>query len=175
MTFRIHAAIAALVFLAATGCVSDQPAVFEDSRLGAEAMQAFVGEYQVVSWPGEQKPTRVAVARRGDEFYFSYDVPGRTEAVFVLSKIPNSKSELLLLAVPGQKSTNQANLFFVCRADKERADLWLVFANSPVADGKLEFDQGKAKAEDVKRFLARHADALVEAVGPQVRLRRADG
>jgi len=61
-------------------------------------------------------------------------------------------------------------MFFVGKAGEDVTFMWAVFANMPVAENHLSFLDGKAKAEDVKTFLATYADAFVAANEPQVTL-----
>ncbi len=93
------------------------------------------------------------------------------EADLVVSKIPNSDKGLLLLTMPAQKGTNQANIFLIARAGKQQTDVWAVLSNLPVANGQLDFDQGKAEAGKAKAFLKEHADEFVAANRPLISLR----
>ena len=60
----------------------------------------------------------------------------------------------------------------LCGCLRLRLQTWAVFSNLPVAKGELKFKDGKAKAEDVKTFLAKNADAFVTANEPQVTLKK---
>ena len=66
-------------------------------------------------------------------------------------------------------------MFFLGKADKDQSSIWAVFSNLPVAKDQLSFQDGKAKAEDVKTFLAKHADDFVMANKPQVTLMNPKG
>lgn len=172
MAIYVRRIIAATCVLFVAGCETDELAVYKDSVVGKEAAKAFVGVYQVRDWPGDEKPESVCVTEKDGELRFSYSVPDKKyEVRFVLSKIPNSKKDLYLLSIPGQEATNQANLFFVGQADKDQTNIWVVSSNMAVAEGHLGFQDGKAKAGDVKMFLAKHADAFVAANEPQVKLK----
>ena len=164
--------IAAASLLVVAGCVTDEVAVYNDSVVNQQAAKRFLGEYQVEQWPGDMKPETIRVADKDGKLRFSYSLPEKKiDLEFVLSKIPSSEKDLYLLSIPAQADTNQANLFFIGRADKDQTYIWAVFSNLPVAKEHLSFEQGKAKADDVKTFLVKHADAFVTANEPQVTLR----
>ena len=158
-----------LLFVA--GCVTEDLAVYQDSVVSKEATKAFVGVYEVKQWPGNAAPERVRVTVEDGKLRFSYSLPDKKYDVgFVLSKIPNSKKDLYLLSIPGQEATNQANMFFIGKAEKEKTHIWAVFSTLAVAKDHLSFPNGKAKAADVKKFLAQHADEFVTENESQVRL-----
>jgi len=162
--------------LSIAGCITDELAVYQDSVVGKEAMKPYLGTYHVEAWPGDMRPTSIAVTQEEDKFSFSYALGDRKVNVnFVLSKIPGSRKDLYLLSLPAQKDTEQANMFFVGQAGKERTSIWAVFSSLPVAQEHLDFTDGKAKAEDVKKFLKQYADAFVEANEPQVALKKTSG
>lgn len=164
-------AISCLLLLA--GCVTDKLVVYKDSVLSEKDMRPFLASYKVEKWPGDNKPETVRVAGKKGKHHFTYTTGEKKIKVrFLVSKIPGSKTGLHLLSLPAQKDTNQANLFFIGRAKKDQTDLWIVFSNMPVAKGRLEFENGKAKAEDVKKFLSKHADAFVKENKSTVTLRR---
>lgn len=166
--------IVATCLLLMAGCITDELAVYKDSVVSKDAMKPFLGMYQVEQWPGDMKPTSISVTENEGKFRFSYSLPDRkVDARFVLSKIPNSKKDLYLLSIPGQEDTNQANLFFIGRMKQDQASIWVVVGELPVARDHLKFTSGKAKAEDVKTFLAEHVDAFVAANEPQVTLQHA--
>lgn len=166
--------IVATSLLLMAGCITDELAVYKDSVVSKDAMKPFLGMYQVEKWPGDVKPTSISVIEKEGEFNFSYSLPERkVDARFVLSKIPNSKKDLYLLSIPAQADTDQANLFFIGKSEKDQASIWAVGDNLPVASDHLKFTSGKAKAEDVKTFLAEHADTFVAANEPQVTLKHA--
>jgi hypothetical protein len=164
--------IVATCLLLIAGCITDELAVYKDSVVSKDALKPFLGVYQVEEWPGDDKPESVRVAEDDGELSFSYSLPDRNiQARFILSKIPNSKKDLYLLSIPAQAETDQANMFFVGKADKDQTYIWAVFSNLPVTKDHLSFIDGKAKAEDVKSFLATHADAFVAANEPQVKFK----
>jgi hypothetical protein len=166
--------IVATCLLLMAGCITDELAVYKDSVVSKDAMKPFLGMYQVEQWPGDVKPTSISVIEKEGEFNFSYSLPDRkVDARFVLSKIPNSKKDLYLLSIPGQADTDQANLFFIGKSEKDQASIWAVSGDLPVASDHLKFKSGKANAEDVKTFLAEHADTFVAANEPQVTLKHA--
>lgn len=176
MVLLVRRTFVACCLVLVAGCVTDEPTVYKDSIVGKDAVKAFVGEYQVEEWPGNAKPESVSVAQKEGELSFSYSVPDKKYDVhFVLCKIPNSKQDLYLLSIPSQEATNQANLFFIGKTEKKETHIWAVFAKLPVANDHLSFQNGKAKAEDVKTFLSKHADAFVQANEPQVRLKKGNG
>lgn len=169
MAFFKRHFVAILCLLCFVGCVTDELAVYKDSVVSKEAVKAFVGVYQVEEWPGDAKPESVCVTDKDGELSFAYSVPDKkVDLRFMLSTIPNSKKDLYLLSIPSQDGTNNANMFFVGQAEKEQTHIWVVHSDFPVAKGQLSFSCGKAKADDVKQFLAKHADAFVTANEPQV-------
>ncbi|MCO6459030.1 MAG: hypothetical protein J5I93_27295 [Pirellulaceae bacterium] len=173
MAVSVRPLLPALCLLFAAGCLTDELSVYEDARLNEAAMKAFAGDYQVVRWPGDTKPQSVGVTQRDGKFRFAYTAGDQNvDAHFVLSRIPGSQQKLLLLSLPKQDATSQASMFLVAKSGPEQTDIWLVLADSPVAQGQLAFEQGKAKAEDVKKFLAAHADQYVTANQPAIRLQR---
>jgi hypothetical protein len=93
----------------------------------------------------------------------------------MLSKIPNSKRNLLLVSVPSQGDTNKSNIFFIGQVEKGKMHLWIVVSNMPVAEGRLAFENHKAKAGDVKKFLSKYADEFVRANKPTVTLKKVKG
>ncbi len=166
--------IAAVVCLMlVSGCVTDELVVYMEGVVSGEAMKPFLGTYRVEEWPGDMTPESVRVATKKDgELSMSYSLPDRIVHVqFILSKIPNSKKDLYLLSLPSQQETKQKNLFFVGQAGAEQTHIWAVFSNLPIAKDHLTFKNGKAKAQDVKTFLAKNADAFVAANDPQVTLK----
>jgi hypothetical protein len=176
MTIFKRRIVAATCLLLVAGCVTDELAVYKDSVVTREAAKRFLGEYQVEQWPGDAKPERIRVTEQDGELSFSYSLPDKKiQLRFVLSKVPNSKKNLYLLSIPGQEATKQANMFFLGKADKDQSSIWAVFSNLPVAKDHLSFRDGKAKAEDVKTFLAKHADDFVMANEPQVTLMNPKG
>lgn len=173
MAVSVRPLWAAVCLLFAAGCVTDELAEYEDARLNEAAMKAFVGDYRVVLWPGDTKPPSLAVVQRDGKFRFAYTAGGQNvDAHFVVSKIPGSQQKLLLLSLPKQDATSQASMFFIAQPGPERTDIWVVLADSQVAQGQLAFEQGKARAEDVKKFLAAHADQYVAANQRTIRLQR---
>lgn len=167
----VRSAWTAGCLLLLAGCVTDEPAVYKDSVVTKEVAKPFLGVYQVKKWPGNMKPETVLVTQEDDKMSFAYSAGNKDLKLrFVLSKIPKSKKDLYLLAVPSQGDTNRANIFFVGRALEEETHLWVVVSNSPVAREHLQFTSGRAKAEDVKAFLAKHADEFASANEPQVQL-----
>jgi hypothetical protein len=164
-------AITCLLF--AAGCVTDKAAVYKKVLLDKEAMKPLLGEYAVEKWLGTNGPKQVSVSEKGGKYSVSYSLPGKKiDVKFVASKIPNSKRSLHLLALPSQSDTNQANLFFIGRVEKERTHLWTVLSDMPVAEGQLEFEKGKTKAADLKKFLSKHGDEFIKANKPVVVLKK---
>jgi hypothetical protein len=176
MTMMISArsmSLAAVCLLAAAGCVTDKPVSYEDHALSQKQMKAFAGTYQVENWPGNVKPDLVKVTEVDRGLQFAYSLPDQqVEARFQLYKIPGSEKNLHLLSLPAQEDTNQANMFFIGRKQDDQTQIWAVFGNMPVAQDHLQFTEGKAKAEDVQRFLRQKADAFVAANEPQVVLKK---
>jgi len=171
IVFIRRTAVASCLLLVAS-CVTDELVVYKDSVVSKEAKKAFVGVYQVTDWPGNEKPESVSVTEKEGKLRFSYSVPNKkSDFRFVLSKIPNSKKDLYLLSIPGQEATNQANMFLIGRTVKENTYIWVVFSTLAVAKDHLSFQNGKAKAEDVKQFLAMHGDDFVMANDPEVTLK----
>ena len=168
MAVAVRSTIAALCLLLVAGCLTDELVVCKESVVVEEAMKPFLGVYRVEKWFGNDKPESLRVTEKNGEFQFSFLASGR-ELHFVLSKIPNSKKELYLLSIPRQDG-NPADMILVGKAEKERTHIWAAFANLPVVEEHLSFQDGKAKAEDAKKFLANHADAFVTANEPQFTL-----
>lgn len=172
MLVFVRRTLAASFLLVVAGCVTDDFAVYKDSVVNKEAAKAFVGVYEVKDWPGNEKPESISVTEKDGQLRFAYSVPGKKYDVrFVLSKIPNSNKGLYLLSIPAQEATNQANMFFLGRAEKENTHIWAVISTLAVAKDHLSFLNGKTKAEEVKRFLAMRGDEFVTANDPQVRLK----
>lgn len=165
--------LAAVCLLAAAGCVTDKPVSYEDNALSQQEMKSHVGTYQVESWPGNVKPDLVKVTEAEPGLQFSYSLPNeQIEARFQLYRIPESRKDLYLLSLPAQEDTNQANMFFIGRKQDDQTQIWAVFGNMAVAQDHLQFTEGKARAEDVERFLRQRADAFVAANAPQVVLKK---
>ncbi|MBC8355744.1 MAG: hypothetical protein H8E66_27525 [Planctomycetes bacterium] len=161
---------AAFCLLFVAGCVTDELVVYKETVVTKASIKPFIGVYHVEEWPGNAKPESVRVTEKDEDLHFSYSLPDKkVQLHFLLSKIPNSKSELYLLSIPGQDDTNQANMFFIGKAEKGQTHIWAVFSNLPVAKDHLKFQDGKAK--EVKKFLAKRADAFVMANEPQVTLK----
>ena len=172
MVVFLRRTIVAVGLLLLVGCVTEELVVFEEGVVKKGAMKPFLGTHQVEQWPGDTKPTSIEVTEKDGEFSFSYAVGDqKIHLKFMLSKIPGSKKKLQLLSIPAQEDTNQANMFFIVKAGKDQTYIWPVFSSLPVAKDHLEFEDGKAKAEDVKTFLTKHADAFVTANEPPVTLK----
>ena len=171
MTAACKLALVVCALLPLAGCVTEELAVYDDAVVGEQAARRYVGEYRVEAWPGDDRPETIRVSAPDGKLRFAYSLRGKNvDLPFVLSKIPNSQQNLHLLSVPSHDDTNQANLFFIGRADDDQTHIWAVFANSRVASEHLDFQNGKTKAADVKTFLAQHADAFIAANEPQVKL-----
>ncbi len=167
-------AVSCLLFV--VGCVTDELAVYKESVVKKKDMKPFLGEYAVVEWPGDAKPKKVRVGQKEGKFHFAYTADEKKiQASFVLSKVPKSKKGLHLLSLYKQESSNNANVFFIGRVEKEKTHLWVVHSNLPVAKGELTFTNGKAKAGELKEFLAKRGDAFIAANEPLVTLVKQKG
>jgi len=169
----VRRTIVACCLLLVAGCVTEELVVYKDNVVGKKGMKPFLGTYEVKQWLASKKPESVRVSKKDGEFSFSFvQSDKKIRMQFVLSKIPNTKKDLYLLSLPSQKDTKRANMFFIGKAEKEQTRIWAVFPNSPVANEHLKFQGFKAKAVDVKKFLANHADAFVTENEPQVTLKK---
>ncbi len=172
MTTKLLRLVAVACLFCTAGCLSKEVVVYKEGLLDKKAMKQFQGDYQVEQWLSDEAPKRVRVTEKEGKHYFSYTTPRRKyKLAFVVSKIPNSKMDLHVLSIPKLPETSSDHLFFIAQAKKGRTRLWIVYANTPVAKGRLEFGDGRAKAKDVKQFLAKHADEVVKANKPSVILR----
>ena len=169
----VRRTIVACCLLLVAGCVTEELVVYKENVVAKKAMKPFLGTYKVEKWIADKKPESVRVTEKDGEFSFSFEQSDKKIRMkFVLSKIPNSKQGLYLLSLPSQKDTKRANIFFIGKAEKEQTQIWAVFPNSPVANEHLKFQGFKAKVVDVKKFLAKHADAFVTENKPHATLKK---
>jgi hypothetical protein len=162
----------AFALVCTSGCLSKKLVVFEKNKLDAKAMKPFLGNYEVKEWISEDGPKSVLVTAEDGKHYFAYTTPERNYKLdFVVSKIPNSKQDLHVFSVPKQEASSD-HLFFIVQAKKGFARFWVVFGNTPVSKGRLEFPDGRANDVDVKKFLSEHADEFVKTNKPSAILRQ---
>ena len=175
-----------LCVLIAGGCVTDELAVFEDDLLSSEEMKALMGEYVWTEMKGRgeepEKPKegKLVLEQRGPRYFFAMSEladdgkRGGNEGYFMLSKIPGSKANLLLLSCPHvspRKPYAIDNLFLVVKVEKNVAYGWLVMESEPVAKGRLTAGESGSNgydADELKDFLTKYADAYVLANHPNL-------
>jgi hypothetical protein len=163
----------------ASGCVTDELAVFDGNVLTDEEMKPFIGMYEVVAMAEDDgqgrsseefKGVSLEISKKGDAYHFLYkERNSQSSGPFVLSKIPGSKDKLLLFASSKTKSTGQSpitidNIFFVVKRAKDTVNLWLIVDKEPVAKDypfTKSASGGLFKAKEIKQFLEKHADEFV--------------
>lgn len=153
-----------------SGCITDKVAVYKETKLNKKQMRKHHAVYKVEQWPGNDGPKEVRVYGKEGKTHFAYKAEEAIDIHFLLSKIPNSKTGLHLMALPPQKGSDDKAMFFVGRAEKQKTMLWVVFANQPVAKDKLP--KKNLTAEQLKTFLAKHADEYAKENKPQIVLAR---
>ena len=161
-----------LGFVLLAGCVTDKLVVFQKGLLSDEEMKPFLGEWTLtrrLDWDGKKRAFRkgtLALAKKGLDYHFLMELDDDRWSAdhFLLSKIPNSKSGLLLLSSP--KVDSCENFFGIAKQDNGTLYFWVVCEDQPMAKGRLSIQDGSFRASDVESFLEKHADAFIRANSP---------
>ncbi len=190
----LKCALLCFAVLFASGCLTDELVVYEKGLLTPEEMKPLLGAHELTELrsgsDGKAMPFekgRLAVEKKGDKYHFSLEIDYKNGSEkyagpFLLSRIPESKSKLLVLAIPDCTSKPRdgdkldlKNVFLLVKREGDQTYAWLVLNERPVAKGKIaSAGQGGFKADQVKSFLEKHADAYVKANKAVMGFKKAD-
>ena len=173
--------------------VTDKLTVFHDRLLNETAMQRYLGNYTLRAFDGKPAEGRFTIEPRGGRYFANLemiDTDGKKETwqgFILLSHIPravgfnigdtritfNMNQSTILLSSPkmtlsrsGSDDSEHENVVALIREVHGKLHIWLVYSEAPVAKGRLKSDRGVVKSEDMKAFLAEHADAYTQANEP---------
>jgi hypothetical protein len=173
--------------------MTDKLAVFEGNVLTDDEMKSLVGVYRVVAptgGNGKERPKEksrgftLEVSKKDKTYHFTYGSPKWSSSGRVfLSRIPDSKKNLLLFASPevqgkgpkGPRGTPARNVCFVVHCRKDTIKLWAMSADQPMVKNysfTQRFQQDVFKAAELKEFLRKHADEFVEENLPTMTFKR---
>lgn len=184
---RVIHCILLLGLVLIAGCITDKLVVFEKGILSDEEMKVFLGAWELTelhALDGKRRSFEkgnLVIQKDGPRYQFSLKITrGDSEEVaghFLLSKIPDSKSGLLLFSCPTLKMKTKEheesevilNFFCILKRDGNTIHFWWVGPDRPVAKGRLSSSRGGSagyQSEDVTSFLEDYADAYVLANAP---------
>ncbi|MBN1910856.1 MAG: hypothetical protein JW818_14015 [Pirellulales bacterium] len=178
---RVSQSALLLGLVLAAGCFTDELVVFNKGLLSSDEMKPVLGQYDLTArkdFQGKDSPFdkgTLVLEKSGPRYQFSlkmvYQGDKKRDSYsghFLLSRIPGSKSGLLLFSAPqitiNEKKKN--NFYGILKQEKGTLNFWVVTPDHSLVKEHLAFEHGVSRAAEVKSFLEKYADAFVLANAP---------